>query len=370
MKTKILSALFAALSMTNLHADQDFILQDVVINGATVSYMLPVIGNAGEVISKPVDADTSVFRLISVFTDGNGQTQTLQLDSKSVGTMVPTAEITLSSRDTYGTPRTRFDQPYGVQVKVGNLSANPSDPLTVRQVKVVRSYKLYDPATFAPYPGDAGKVFAETFLLTENKTFNLTDGTTGNGISPRLDALENPNSFMMGEEIYTVYAGTTNQVLATKKIQIWPIATAEILEINNDQTYTNVPLNTAVKYHNLYPGSAAYVQVRIGDQDVIINASAISYDGNVKEPQTQQLPLTELNTLISQDGVYVIKAFTITPFNNGAPEQLSLVNLKLLKPGDPPIDPSNPDDPPEIDLPIEFRRTLKINGAISTMEND
>lgn len=367
MKTILAGALFAAVSMHPLFADEDFILQEAVIDGNTVTYKIPVSGDEGEVVSQPVDADSSIFRLITVYTDGDGQVQTLQLDTKTVGTFVPSASITLSSKDPYGTPRTRFDQPYGVKVTVSNLSTNAADPIEAREVKVYRSYKLYDPTTFAAYPDDAGKTYSESFTFTADGSYNLSDGTEGGGMSPRLDALENPDSYMMGEETYTVVASGTDKVLASATMIIWPLATAEIIGVDQTQTYTQVPTETSVKYHNLYPGSQAYVQVRIGDEDKIINASALSYSSAVKEPQTQQLPLTELDQLVTEDGVYILKAFTITPFNDGAPEQLSIVDL-TVKNADGTEDPANPTEDPEEEVPVTIKRTIKVNGGLSTME--
>ena len=346
MNLRLFSIVLAGFAATvaRVSADEDFILQEAMINGAKVTYKIPVSGDQGEVVSQPVDADTSAFRLITVYTDGNNQLKTLELDTKTIGTFVPSVEITLSSKDPSFPPRTRIDQAYGVQVKVENLSSNPADPLPARKVRVVRSYKLYDPETFNAGSNDPGKTYAEQFPLTENKTYHLSDGNPAGGILPRLDLMENPESVMMGEETYTAYAGDTNVVLASATIRIWPLATAEILGIETDRTYTSVPLEGAVKFNHLYPGSAAFVAVRIGDEDLIISSSAVNYSSTTVEPQTQQLPLQDLNQIILEDGVYLLKAYTITPFHD-AWEELDALGFKYVR-----------------------ESTRKINGTVTTME--
>lgn len=353
MKRFLISGLLALTPLVGLQADENFIMQEVVMNGQTIQYKIPLSNTQGEVVSHPVNADTSIFRLYTIYTNSSNQSQTLLLDTKSVGTYMPSATVTISSQDPYVPARTRVDQPYGVTVTVSGLSSDPSAPASAKSMKVVRSFKLYDPKTMVQKPGDVGKDYANPFILERNSTFSLTDGNSSGGFLPRLDIVENPQSDLMGEETFTVYTGgSPSSVLASAPITIWPIAEAEFLYIERDKVYQAIPVGAAIHCKDLYPGCKVYAQIYRGKsgspQTVpqVIPSAELKFRDDTREPQTQRLPLNDLEKFIKDDGIYTIEIMTVTPFNGRQPELISGGSISF-----------------------GIKRTISISAGINTIDN-
>lgn len=356
MNRFLIPALLTLAPFAGLRADENFIMQEVVVNGQTIQYKIPVANAEGEVVSQPIDSDSAIFRLYTIYTDSASKLQTLLLDTKSIGTYMPSSKVTISSQDPYVPARTRADQPYGVSVNVSGLSSDAAAPAAGKSVRVVRSYKIYSPTTMAATAGDKGTDYTNPFTLDKNTTYSLSDGNAAGGFLPRLDMLENPKSALMGEESYTVYTGgstTTATVLASGSIRVWPIADALFTGIEKAKIYQTIPVGAAIQCNNLYPGCLVYAQIYRGVPGAPLNAAqkipsaVLQYSAETREPQTQRFPLNDLATFINEDGDYTIEIMTVTPFNAKKPELISGGTVSF-----------------------GIKRTIRVNAGINTIATE
>lgn len=323
MKFSLLSLLLATAAPT---FGADFIRQIQIVNGQTVIYDLPIAGDTGEVMSKPIPSSSAVFQLYTQVTADN-KTTLLKLDEKTVGTYLPTVTAQILSEDPAVPARTRADKPYGISLTISGLqTAGANVPAYASQVQVRRSYKLYDPATRAP--SGAGGEYLDSF------TFRQNGGFTDNAVLQRLP-VEKPTK-AMGEESFTVYthpdASSVQGTLAKATVKIWPVAVAEITGIEDNKIYLGAPTTGSVKLTDLYPKSSTYVQVykgapTLGKVGTILPASALTY--NSTEPQNAMLALSDLGKGVSDDGTYTVEVMTITPFNGGKAERLAYRTFQI-----------------------------------------
>lgn len=319
-------------------ASADFIRQIQTVNGSTVIYDMTITTDDGQVISKPLSAETAVFQLYATVSGANN-TQTLEkLDEKTVGTFLPTASVQILSADPYFPPRTRADQPYGVRISISGLKSSGSAAST--SVKTARSYKLYDPATYAA--NGTGGDYADTFNFKNNGTY------VDNAILQRLPS-DTPTK-VSGEESFTVYlhpdVNAPQAELAKGTVQVWPVATAIIENIESGKRYMEAPKLGSISVRDIYPKSVTYAQVykgvqKTGTTGTPIPSTVVSY--NTYQPQNANLTLSELESLLDEDGDYTVEVLTITPFNGGAPELLASTTFYL-------------------------KRTIAVNGSVSTIE--
>jgi len=327
-------------SLAHVVHGQDFIRQIQTVNNATVIYDMSVTSNEGSVTSKPLTADSAVFQLYTTVAGTNNTTTLKKLDEKTVGTFLPQVTVTALSEDPYYPPRTRADKPYGMRITIAGMSNAATVPDYLKKVQVGRSYKLYNPTTYAA-TGTAG-TYADSFLFHENGTF------TDNAILQRLPA-QRPTK-AVGEESFTVYmhpdAGAVQSELAKATVTIWPVAEGAIQGIQEGKVYNDAPQEGSITLRDLYPKSVTYAQIykgkqAIGSVGVPVPSTVLSY--NTHAPQNAQLALSGLGALLTDDGDYTIEVLTITPFNGGAPELLANVSFVL-------------------------KRTIRTNGAFMTMD--
>lgn len=330
--------LIFSLCAVALAPADDFIRQIQMVNGNTVIYDTAISTDEGEVISRPLSTETAIFQLYATVTGANN-TETLEkLDEKAVGTYLPTASVQILSADPYFPPRTRADQPYGVRIAISGLKSSGSAAST--SVKTGRSYQLYDPATYAA--ADTGGDYTDTYTFRKNGTY------VDNAVLQRIPS-DTPTK-VSGEESFTVYlhpdAGAPQAELAKGTVQIWPVATATIENIEAGKRYLEAPKSGSISVRDIYPNSVTYAQVYPGMQQTgtigaPIPSTVVSY--NTYQPQNANLALSELESLLGDDGYYTVEVLTITPFNGGSPELLASVTFFL-------------------------KRTIAFNGGVSTVE--
>ncbi|MGC4016641.1 MAG: hypothetical protein QM755_19305 [Luteolibacter sp.] len=338
VKTRFLLLLLASASLVR---GGDFIRQIQTVNGQSLIYDLPITGDSGEIVSKPIPSTSAVFQLYTSVTSGS-TTTLLKLDEKTVGTYLPTVTAVISSEDPSVPARTRADRPYGVTLTVSGLLATADVPAAAKQVQVRRSYALYDATTKAVTATTAKGEYADSFQFQTNGTFSSTS------VLQRLP-VDQPTQ-AMGEESFTVYtypdASTVQGQLAKATVKIWPVAGAVISGIVADKTYVGAPANVKLQLTNLYPKSSTYVQVykgapALGTVGTILPSSAVTYD--TAEPQAALLALSDIDKGLKDDGYYTMEVLTITPFNGGKAERLAYTSFYV-------------------------DRTIKANTAVTTLE--
>lgn len=319
----------------------DFIRQIQTLANTAVISDIPVSSDSGQVQSKALTADAAVFQLYAS-TPGPNNTQTItKLDEKTVGTFLPVTSIQALSEDPYFPARTRADMPYGMRVTISGMQADsPTVPASAKSVQVSRGYSLYDPATYQPTSTTG--TYADSFTFTGNGIF------TASAILQRLPG-DRPTK-VSGQESFTALIQPDSSLPASElgkaTIQIWPVADAKILNLEEGKIYQALPSNGALEIRDLYPKSITYAQLYKGPQatgstGIPLPSTVVSY--NTYLPQNANLPLTDLPGLLSEDGEYTLEVLTITPFNGGAPELLTKVSFRI-------------------------KRTISVNSMITTIE--
>jgi hypothetical protein len=350
----------------------DFIRQIQLVDDQTIVYDIPVTGETGEVLSKPLEGDGAVFQLyayedeqyspwslldlnagniahanvsldshlldldvLGIHLDinlGGGGDETPMpklLDEKTVGKHLPEATITLRSEDTYQPPRTRADRPYSYSLSLRKL-ADPLDPRGgVSSAKVERSFKVYHPDLHVPFPNGSGQgIYSEAYQFNRNGDF--TDSSVY-----QLLPFERPTK-AIGEETFTarVPLGTTGQqaTIGSATIQVWPLCEATVDNIEAGKRYIGVPADARVTLKDLYPDSVTYAQIykgepALGRVGTVIGSSVVSF--NTYAPQNAVVPLTVPPAALGSDGTYTIEVLTVTPFDNRVPERVAQVSFEI-----------------------------------------
>ncbi|RYD34681.1 MAG: hypothetical protein EOP87_08740 [Verrucomicrobiaceae bacterium] len=328
MKNFISTAALALLLVTRGDC-ADFIRQIQTINGNTVIYDIPIANDSGTVNSQPISSATATFQLYANVPGANNTTKLVKLDEKATGTYMPTVTLQATSEDPHVPARTRADRPYGMKLKVAGMQTDPAVPDYAKTVRMNRSYALYDAVSYQPN-GTAGE-YADAFSFHQN-------GEYQSAVTQRLPVASPTKA--VGEESFTVYtrtsSGDVQSQLAKATIRIWPVATAEISGIEQDQLFTSAPKNGTLMVKDIYPGAKIYAQIYKGTESLgtvgkILPSTAVAYSDTVEVPQNQALVIGDLESFVDKDGDYTIEMLTITPFNNGAPERLAYVTFKLKR---------------------------------------
>ena len=340
MKT-LITLFFVAVLCAARGEGADFIRQIQTVNNNTVIYDIPIGNDAGTVNSQPISSPTATFQLYVALPAVNNTTRLLKLDEKATGTYLPTATMYVSSEDPHVPARTRADKPYGLYLKIDGMQSGAGVPDYAKTLRLNRSYALYDSTTYAPN-GTTGEYADEYSFLTN-----------GEYKPAYLQRLPVPSPIKAaGEESFTVYtrtsSGSAQSQLAKATIKVWPVATAEITGILQDQVFTEAPKNGQVMVKDIYPGAKIYAQIykgreSLGTVGTALNSTIIQYSDTSEVPQNQPLVLGDLQNFVNADGEYTIEMLTITPFNNRAPERLAYVTFKL-------------------------KRTIAVNATVTTME--
>lgn len=366
----------------------DFIRQIQLMSGEAIVHDIPIAHTTGEIRSKPIQGDGSIFQLyayeddvfspfslvdatvgnavhanvsldshlvdldvlgihldITLGDDPSGSSLPHLLDEKAVGAFIPSAVIGLRSEDPYFPSRTRADQPYAVTVGIGRLPLPDEElpPGAPSKVTLEKSYKLYHPTLHIPSENGSGQgTYPEALEFNLNGTYTIPETyQTLPGNSP---------TRVTGEETYSAYVRlgeeNANARIASATIQIWPVGAAEIQGIEPMKRYQGIPTGVQAALTNLYPDSVTYAQIYkgppvLGTAGHVIPSSVFSI--NTFAPQNTVVPLLDLGNGIQEDGFYTIEVLTVTPFNHHQPERVT-------------------------SMTIEIKRTLTVNSMVSTIE--
>jgi len=275
------------------------------------------------------------------------------LDEKTVSAYHPTAEITITTNDPYtGVPRTRVDHPFKVSYTVNGLIADETAPAAAKSATLSHLAVTYDTSSsgntgtlsntlggltgtlqnlfgnftgfgdggfgWSPYSGIDYNYKPQAIITLPQATLS-TNGLTENTQLTSLQA--DDLTLAAGEEEFTILAAPDGDnaadVLASAKVQIWPIATGTMEGVTPGQTYTKLP-DLRINLKDLYPASTTYVRAYKGaptdnpTDPIIINSSYIVLDGLV--PADRDFIITELDTFITEPGSYTLELLHETPF--------------------------------------------------------
>jgi hypothetical protein len=345
------------------------LIYDMPVPGTgTSTYIAPLpvsqIGGRFELFARGTAWDTSIYLL----------------DTELVYAYSPAASMLLETEDPYvrGDPatgnyvrRTRSDRPFNLNIQIAGL-VEGSTVLAENAVFLGVEATNYDLESYSP-------VGQTAYDLHE---YNLGNGSMSLG--PLYHELSTGTlTTACGEQTYTFvrYASDSvpDTIIAQPKLEIWPVATAQIAEITEGLVFTDRIPSIPLTWKHLYPDSRTYAQIYagpavLGTTGTIIAGTERRYGlhynpDQVEEPtnvpQDVSISIQDLSNYAAADGIYTLEVITETPFFSRQPERLLSVTFEVdrvissrgqlsstEKPVDVPIAPP-PGDPCCTEPPTE-----------------
>lgn len=311
-----LSILFVLTAL--IHADDEPYRNKIVQiienpdnpNTPTLRYLNPIAATGTS--SAPEGVTTSsVFQLWTLHETTGAE---YMLDEKTVSSYHPQAEISITTEDPYeAIPRTRVDRTFSVNYTVaGIITDDPNVQEAAKSVVFDHRVTAYDPgeteaaddATYTTYDHDP---------ITQNGDGELTGLTT--------EITASDLTLARGEEIFSIYANPDFGVvgaslLASARVQIWPIASGSISGVDESKKYALVP-TIQVTTVDLYPDSRTYLRYYKTDDPTNADTSGVigNYRPNTVVPKSRNWKIRRLDRRIKEDGVYTLELLHETVFN-------------------------------------------------------
>lgn len=285
---------------------------------------------SGEALSQmAIDPGGARFEL---WTFKSNPTAEYLLDEQYVGTYIPQATVTIVTGDSYSIiPRTRADQPFTVNVTVSGLLADPNAPEAAQSVDFLHHVQSYGTSGTGVNLDRTQATLIESGSITQN--FLVT--------APRVYSFavnQVPGSNrakVRGEERFTLMSlqdyQAPPQVLATRFMQIWPVANGSIAGITNNQAIRFSLPNVTLTANDVYPDSHTYAQVykgapSLGKTGWIVPGSSRLIKDTI--PSNLTLSLSGYDTVFDEggDGQWTMELLTTTPFGT---DRLAYVSFTL-----------------------------------------
>lgn len=262
------------------------------------------------------------------------------LDTKYVGTYVPIADVAIRTEDPYDAiPRTRADRPFYVDVSVSGLLSGATDPDPSKSVKLLRHVQSYGAGGTGINLDRTQATLLSQASIATNGTQTLTYALTS---IPGADRTK-----VRGEERFSVFSLADYQApesqLASKFVQIWPVADGSISGIAANQLFRfKMPILT-ITLNDLYPTSTTYTQVykgepRLGVTGFVVPGSSLVVNESI--PVSRTLVVDNYDVAFDSDGRWTMELLTSTPFGL---DRLAFVSFNI-------------------------DRTIEVNGTVTTIE--
>jgi len=261
-----------------------------------------------------------------------------------VGTYVPIASVTIRSEDPYPTlRRTRADRPFYVDVMVDGLLAGAADPAASKSVKLTRHVQSYG-------VGGTGITIDRTLATLDSQATISTNGTQT--LTYLVNAVpEADRTKVRGEERFTVWSiadvrpptyNIPETQIASKFIQIWPVADGTITGITQGQVIVSAMPQVTFTLHDCYPSSRNYAQVYKGSPQLGVAGTQVPGQRLFTEsvPQDAVLIANNYDSIFNDDGLWTMELLTETVFGT---DRLAYVSFTL-------------------------DRTIEVNGNVNTTE--
>jgi len=314
----------------------NFIRQTQAVSG--IEWDVQVAQTGSDLSPLSVDPGGARFELWTV---RNSPLQSYLLDHTYVGTFVPQVTMRVYSEDPYMViPRTRADRPFNVEITVNGLVLDdPDAPDAARMVIASRYVQSYGA------DGDGVEIDREEAtlqaraVLNQNKT-HLFQFALNNVPGSNRAKVRGEERFLV--ESLDYYEAPASQ-LATKYIQIWPVADATITGISDGDYLRFYVPQIEIELNDLYPDSETWAHVysgnpQLGKEGTIIAGSAIVIADSV--PQNRVLRIKDWAGVIVADGRWTLEVLTKTPFGV---ERMAYVWF-------------------------DIKRTIEMNGTFTTIE--
>jgi hypothetical protein len=348
MKTFI--CLIQALFLTTLVASADttnytnFIRQYQTPSNVVWDCSDSVAANGSQVSSLAINPGGARFDLWTIASNAGNLTEYL-LNTCYVGTYVPIAVVSIRSEDPYADIyRTRADRPFYVDITVNGLLSGAADPEASKSVKMLRHVQSYG-------VGGTGVTIDRTQATLLSQASITTNGDqtltyTVNSV-PAADRTK-----VRGEERFSIFSvadirpptyNIPETQIASRFIQIWPVADASIAGITSGQLIRYQFPQVTLTYNDLYPRSDTYAQVykgepQLGRTGTVVPGSSLILSDSI--PVNRVLTLSAYDSVFDSDGRWTMEIVTVTPFGI---DRLAYVSF-------------------------DVDRTLKANGTFTTIE--
>jgi len=262
------------------------------------------------------------------------------LDSKYVGAYTPNASLTLRSEDPHtGTPRTRADRPFFLDVTISGLLTGEDDPPASKAVNFYRHVQSYGE------DGNATNIDRSEAQLIANTTVNADINGTA---TFTLSSVPGANQAKLrGEERFSIFTlddyNAPSTQLVSEFIQIWPVADASLFGIVQGQQIKLAAPTLSITLNDLYPDSETYAHVYPGDPQLGTQGTVLPGSGLVINdfvPHDRVLTISDYDDVFTADGRWTLEVITTTPFGT---ERLAYVSF-------------------------DIDRKIRINGQVTTME--
>jgi hypothetical protein len=272
-------------------------MQNVAPKGAAQSALLHEIGGS----------------LFQLWTINQSTAKDYLVDQKLVGAYLPKADIKIITSDPYTTRiRTRVDQPFTVEIQVSDLLSGAGLPLAATKVLFEQHIQAYAKGEYSLDPTIvASNKPRESAYISENgKTMKSYKTSSLTATDP---------TKAIGEEHFIIHAladgAVTQTQIASANVQIWPIASGEILGIKKDDVIGFKSPIIHLNLMDLYPRSDTYLMLYEGTD---INAS----EGTILEEKpwdsdktlSINLKVSDYDTKLTKNGTYTIALISKTPF--------------------------------------------------------
>lgn len=308
------SALLLCAS-TRVAAQADYLnfIRQVQVPSGVQWDMTVAAASEGDGTAAPLPIDTAGARF-ELWTVNSTTLAAYLLGTQFVGTFVPTASVTIQSEDPYAlVPRTRADRPFTVTVSVSDLLSGPDVPAAAKSVDLFRHVQGYGPGGVGQNLDRNQAQLLSRASISQNGMQTLSYAVTS---VPGEDRAK-----IRGEENFAVYSLADEQgpaaELASKRIQIWPVADGSISGITPGAklNFRSPPLTFTL--NDLYPTSRTYAQAypgeaRLGVSGKVIPGSSLVISDEI--PQDRVILVKDYGEVFDADGLWTVELLTETPF--------------------------------------------------------
>ena len=306
----LLSIAVLGLLGASAHAGDyvNFLRQEQQDNG--VVWDMPVEATGASNSALALEKGGALFQLWTIEQEASAD---YLLDQKLVGAYLPVAAITVTTLDPHGdTPRTRIDQPFTVKIDVSGLLTGGGFPLSASSVVLERHLATSpdEETSIDPSIAVSGTPASSAFIKQNGATVLRFSASALNAEDP---------TKAVGEEHFVVHAIAEDQVsqsqIASARLQVWPIASGTIKGINNGDELRFETPPVELLLNDLYPRSDSYLLLYNGTQVAGATGTVVkAYPVDRDTPDSNVLRVTELDSLITEDGTYTLALLSDTVY--------------------------------------------------------
>jgi hypothetical protein len=289
------------------------------------------------------------------------------IKSATVGVFIPSVQIVIDTLDSSGKDiaasnlipvnklgarrRTRADKPITVYVTTSGLQSGASDPAASKSVTYSHYVQSYGEGDSALNPAQATKLTQSSITTNTTQPFVY--------ILPQVPLVPGSKfSKLRGEERFSVYTLDDYQKksyeLASQTVNVWPVADGKITGITEGQKIRGVVPPITFTYNDIYPDSdvsarcypGSYVAGKLGE--LMVGCGRPNSDLEKPMPNFS-IKVSSLDSYFPTEGDWtIILVTTSAPYG-----------IEPLK---------DPEDGEIEAVTFEIRRTLEVNGTLTTSE--